>query len=44
MMVRALVTRNKTDQWHRDHGFVGAHKRFMLFEWSMDALESIHYV
>lgn len=44
IMVRTLSTRNKTDQWHRDNGFVGAHKRFMLFEWSEEALESIHYV
>jgi hypothetical protein len=44
MMVRTLATRNKTDKWHRDNGFVGAHKRFMLFEYSTEALESIHYV
>jgi len=44
MMVRTLATRNKTDQWHRDNGYVGAHKRFMLFEYSEKELESIHYV
>jgi hypothetical protein len=44
MMVRTLATRNKTDKWHKDNGFVGAHKRFMLFEYSTDELESIHYV
>jgi hypothetical protein len=44
MMVRTLATRNKTDQWHRDNGFVGGHKRFMLFEYSENELESIHYV
>lgn len=44
MMVRTLATRNKTDKWHKDNGFVGAHKRFMLFEYSEDELESIHYV
>lgn len=44
MMVRTLATRNKTDQWHKDNGFVGAHKRFMLFEYSEEELESIHYV
>ena len=44
MMVRTLATRNKTDQWHNDNGFVGAHKRFMLFEYSEEELESIHYV
>jgi hypothetical protein len=44
MMVRTLATRNKTDAWHRDNGFVGAHKRFQLFEYSEQELESIHYV
>jgi hypothetical protein len=44
IMIRTLATRNKTDQWHRDNGFVGAHKRFMLFEYSEEQLESIHYV
>ena len=44
MMVRTLATRNKTDQWHKDNGFIGAHKRFMLFEYSEEELESIHYV
>lgn len=44
MMVRTLATRNKTDKWHKIHGYIGAHKRFQLFEYSLDALESIHYV
>lgn len=43
-VVRTLATKNKTDQWHKDNGFVGGHKRFMLFEYSREALESIHYV
>lgn len=44
MVIRTLATRNKTDQWHKDNGFVGAHKRFMLFEYSEEELLSIHYV
>lgn len=44
MMVRTLATRNKTDKWHKDNGFVGAHKRFMVFEYNEKALKSIHYV
>jgi len=44
MIVRTLSTRNKTDKWHTDHGFIGAHKRFMLFEYSEENLESIYYV
>ncbi|GAA4880536.1 GcrA family cell cycle regulator [Paenibacillus vulneris] len=43
-MIRTLSTRNKTDSWHRDNGFVGAHKRFMLFEYNLQELDSIHYV
>jgi hypothetical protein len=43
-MVRTLATRNKTDKWHKTKGFIGAHKRFMLFEYSKDALEGIYYV
>lgn len=44
MMVRTLATRNKTDQWHKDNGYVGGHKRFMLFEYSTEELEAIYYV
>lgn len=44
MMVRTLSTKNKTDDWHKNNGFVGGHKRFMLFEYNLDELESIHYV
>lgn len=44
MMVRTLATRNKTDSWHKDNGYVGAHKRFMLFEYTENELDSIHYV
>ena len=43
-VIRTLSTKNKTDQWHRDNGYIGAHKRFMLFEYSLEELESIHYV
>lgn len=44
MMMRRLSTGNKTDNWHREQGFVGAHQRFTLFEWSKTKLASIHYV
>lgn len=43
-MVRTLATRNKTDKWHKDNAYVGAHKRFQVFEYSEEELESIHYV
>ena len=41
---RTLPTRAKTDQWHEDNSYEGAHRRFMMFEYSTDELESIHYV
>jgi hypothetical protein len=44
IMRRTLATANKTDKWHEENGFIGAHKRFQVFKWSHDALESIHYV
>lgn len=44
MMVRTLSTRNKTDKWHKDNGYIGNHKRFMLFEYTEDELKDIHYV
>lgn len=43
-MVRTLATKNKTDEWHKRNGFVGGHKRFMLFEYSRKQLESIYYI
>lgn len=43
-VIRTLSTKNKTDQWHKDNGFIGNNKRFMLFEYSTDELLSIHYV
>lgn len=44
MMTRSLATKGKTDKWHMDMGFVGAHKRFMVFEYTADRLIGIHYV
>lgn len=43
-VVRTLATRNKTDKWHYDNGFLGSHRRFQLFEYSREGLESIYYV
>lgn len=43
-MIRTLATSNKTDEWHKRNGYVGAHKRFMIFKYSKENLESIHYV
>lgn len=44
VVVRTLSTRAKTDQWHYDQGFIGAEKRFQLFEYSQDSLDAIYYV
>ena len=41
---RTLSTGAKTDQFHKDNSYEGAHQRFQLFEYSGDWLESIHYV
>lgn len=41
---RHLPTAVKTDQFHKDNSYEGAHKRFQIFEYSEDWLESIHYV
>lgn len=44
VLVRTLSTGGKTDDWHDENGFVGAHKRFQLFEYSPAALKSIYYI
>ena len=44
VMVRRLSSGNCTDEWSDKEDFIGAHKRFMLFEWSLDKLKSIHYM
>lgn len=44
IMVRRLSTANITDTWSDKEDFIGAHKRFMLFEWNLDRLKSIHYI
>lgn len=44
VMVRRLSSGNCTDEWSDREDFIGAHKRFMLFEWNLDRLKSIHYI
>jgi UDP-2,3-diacylglucosamine pyrophosphatase LpxH len=44
IMVRRLSTGGITDDWSDKEDFVGAHKRFMLFEWDYKKLKSIHYI
>lgn len=44
VMTRRLSRNGSTDQWSEDEGFVGAHSRYMLFEWVPGALRAIHYI
>lgn len=41
---RRLSTACLTDEWSDMEDLIGAHKRFMLFEWTPDKLRSIHYI
>jgi len=42
--VRRLSTSVPTDEWSENEGYVGAHKRFMIFEWVPNKLQSIHFI
>jgi hypothetical protein len=44
VMCRRLSSGNQDDDWSEGEGFIGANKRFMVFEWSLDKLSDIHYV
>lgn len=44
VVTRCLSTKARTDKWHREQGYVGAMKRFMLFRYETDALVGIDYV
>lgn len=44
VMVRRLSSGGITDDWSNRQDFIGAHKRFMLFEWDSESLRSIHYI
>ena len=44
VMVRRLSSGSKGDDWSDREDFIGTHKRFMLFEWSPDKLNAIHYI
>jgi hypothetical protein len=43
-MIRRLCTGAETDEWSDSENYIGAHKRFMVFDWSEDKLSGIHYV
>lgn len=44
VMVRRLSSGNAVDDWSNRQDFVGTHRRFMIFEWDLDSLRSIHYI
>lgn len=44
VMVRRLSSGVKIDKYSDQHGFVGSHKRFMLFRWTESKLKAIYYV
>lgn len=44
VMVRRLSSGNQADEWSDKEDFIGAHKRFMLFVWSLDKLKAIYYI
>lgn len=44
VMVRRLSSGGKVDDWSNKEDFVGTHRRFMVFEWDLNKLASIHYI
>lgn len=44
VMVRRLSSGTVTTEWTDKEDYVGAHKRFMLFEYDINKLRSIHYI
>lgn len=44
VMVRRLSSGVVTDEWSDKEDLIGRHERFMLFEWGLDKLKSIHYI
>lgn len=44
VMVRRLSSGAAVDDWSNRQDFVGTHRRFMIFEWDLDSLRSIHYI
>lgn len=44
VMVRRLSRNGEVDKWSDDEGFVGAHRRFMVFEWAPGRLRAVDYI
>ncbi|MBN8200488.1 helix-turn-helix domain-containing protein [Bacillus sp. NTK034] len=43
-LIRRMPTGNEIDDYHDDYGYTTAHKRFQVFEYTEEAVKSIHYV
>lgn len=43
-VIRRMPTGNEIDDYHDDHGYTTAHKRFEVFEYAEDKVKTIHYV
>ena len=44
VMIRRLSSGVRVDDWSNRQDYIGTHRRFMIFEWDLDSLRSIHYV
>ena len=44
VMVRRLSSGAAVDDWSNRQDFIGTHRRFMVFEWDLESLRSIHYI
>lgn len=44
IMVRRLPSSVPDNKWASENGYVGAHKRFQIFEWAENRLKSIYYI
>lgn len=44
IMVRRLASAVPTDEWSNNNGYVGAHKRFQIFEWAANRLKATYYI
>lgn len=44
VMVRRLSSGVTVDDWSNREDYVGAHRRFEIFEWDRNSLRSIHYI
>ena len=44
LYIRQAPTRSKTDQYHEDNGFAGAHKRIILVEYDEYEPKTLYYI